>query len=147
VLSVLDFINRVRVLQDLSQWDALPLIETETDDERGDVVAFALGVPVGESEQPDWATNGRWVMRFPDGVIARRVGIVCGLEWLADPPEVRLPDALVDLAVSQHHDVVVSDEAGFVRGWWVPGDEDGMPVFRTPTDPLIPGDFGLSERG
>jgi hypothetical protein len=73
---------------------------------------------------------------------ARRVGIVTSLDWMAEPPEVSLPDALVDLAVSQHHDVVVGDAVGYVRGWWVP-HADGSPVFLTPADPLIPGDCGV----
>jgi len=143
VVSVLDFINRIRTLQQLDEWNALPLLGAEADDEHNDVVAAALGVPVGESEHPDWAAQGHWVMRFPDRLTARRVGIVCGLAWLPEPPEVRLPDALVDLAVSQHLDVVVRDDVGFVRGWWVPDEQNGMPVFLTPTDPLIPGDCDL----
>lgn len=146
VTSVLDFINRVRTLQNLDEWGALPLLGTEADDERNDVVASALGGPVGESEHPEWAAQGRWVMRLPDRLTARRVGIVTGLEWLPEPPAVRLPDALVDLAVAQHLDVVVHDGIGFVRGWWVPGDEGGLPVFLTPTDPLIPGDCGIHGR-
>jgi hypothetical protein len=46
VISFLDFINRARVLQGLDEWRALRLIETEADDERGGLVAFARGVPV-----------------------------------------------------------------------------------------------------
>ncbi len=143
MVSVLDFINRVRTLQDLGEWGALPLLRTEADDEHHDVVASALGVSVGESEHHDWAAQGRWVMRFADRLTARRIGIVTGLEWRGDPPEVQLPDALVDLAVSQHLDIVVRDDVGFVRGWWVPGDDDGMPVFLAVTDPLIPANGGV----
>jgi hypothetical protein len=44
---------------------------------------------------------------------------------------------LVDLAVSEHYDVVVEDEEGWLRGWWIPGD-DGLPAFLTPNDLLIP---------
>jgi hypothetical protein len=146
VVSVLAFINRIRTLRDLDEWSALPLLGTEADDDHNDVVAAALGVPVGESEHPEWGAQSRWVMRFADRLTARRVGIACGLEWVPEPPEVRLPDALVDLAVSQHLDVVVRDEVGYVRGWWVPDEESGMPVFVTPTDPLIPGDCDINRR-
>lgn len=54
-----------------------------------------------------------------------------GEPWHSDPHEVRLPDELIDLAVSQHFNVVVSDGRGIVRGWWIP-DEEGMPLFVTP---------------
>jgi hypothetical protein len=44
--------------------------------------------------------------------------------------------------VSQHFDVVVGDDDGFVRGWWVSDDDAGVPVFLTPSDLLISDDRG-----
>jgi hypothetical protein len=82
LVSVLDFVNRVRTLQGLGERVALPLLGTEADDEHSDAVASALGVPVGESEHPQWAEGARWVMRFPERRIARDVGMVTGLDWL-----------------------------------------------------------------
>jgi hypothetical protein len=117
VTSVLGFINRIRIMLDLPELGALSLLGTEPDHEFNSVLSAALEVPVGESAHPEWAEQGRWVMRFAGGMTARRVGIVTSLDWLAEPPEVRLPDALVDLAVSQHLDVVVGDGVGYVRGW------------------------------
>lgn len=140
--SVLDFINRVRTICELTEWVELPFLGTEPDHETGCVVAAALGVPVGESGNPEWAAQGLWVMRFDDLRLARRVGVVTGQAWLSESPEVRLPEVLVDLAVAQHLDAVVPDDVGFVRGWWVPTG-NGDRHFHKPGDPLIPGDCGV----
>lgn len=136
--SVLDYVNRVRVLLGSSVLPGLPLLGTEADAEGRDVLGTALGVPIGRSEHPDWASRERWVMRFDDVSTAERVATALGSEWVATPPEVVLPGELVDLAVSEHYDVVVEDEEGWVRGWWIP-DDDGLPVFLTPNDLLVPG--------
>jgi hypothetical protein len=101
------------------------------------VLGSALGISVGGSEHPEWSARGRWVIRFDDASVAHRVASSLGQEWLTEPAEVVLPDALVDLAVSNHYGVVVEDDEGWVRGWWVP-DDDGLPEFITPTDPLVP---------
>ena len=114
----------------------LELLTTEADDESHDVVGSALCVPVGESEHPEWAERGVWVMRLVDGLTAARVGVVTGLEWFAEPAEVRLPECLVDLAVSQHFDLVVSDDLGLVDGWWMP-DEHGFPSYVTSEEPVL----------
>lgn len=137
MISVLDFVNRVRALTGASPLPGLPLLGTEPDDEERDVLRSALGVSVGASEHSDWSTQGRWVMRFHDASNAERVASALGQEWLDEPPEVALPDALVDLAVSEHFAVVVEDDEGWLRGWWAPGD-DGHPEFFTPSDPLVP---------
>ena len=60
------------------------------------------------------------MIRFRDRLTARRVGIVMGLEWTPHPAEVRLPDQVIDLAVSQGVGRVEADEDGNLRGWWVP---------------------------
>jgi hypothetical protein len=85
-------------------------------------------------------------MRFEDRLTARRIGVVTGQEWIAEPPEVDLPDALIDLAVASHYDLVEPDEWGFVAGWWVPDDEAEL-AWHTPTDELVPGDCGVSSPG
>ena len=36
MVSVLDFINRIRTLQQLDEWNALPLLGAEADDEHND---------------------------------------------------------------------------------------------------------------
>jgi hypothetical protein len=138
VISVLDFVNHVRALTATSPLPGLPLLGTQPDDEERDVLGSALSVSVGASEHPDWSARGRWVMRFHDASTAQRVATALGQEWLAEPPEVVLPDALVDLAVSEHYDVVVEDDEGWVRGWWAPAGDDGLPEFLTPSDPLVP---------
>ena len=137
VISVLDYVNRVRALLGSSVLPGLPLLGTEADAEGRDVLGTALGVQIGWSEHPDWAIRERWVMRFDDASTAARVATALGAEWVAKPPEVVLPDELVDLAVAEHLDVVVEDEEGWVRGWWIP-DADGLPAFLTPNDLLVP---------
>ena len=102
------------------------------------MLGSALSVPVGGSDHPNWS-HERWVIRLEDASTAERVGTALGQEWVAEPPEVALPDAVTDLAVSQHYEVVVDDDEGWVRGWWIP-DDDGLPSFVTPTDLLIPVD-------
>jgi len=135
VISVLEFVNRVRALQGLPACGGLALRGIAPDGEHC-IISAALGVPIDLSVHPEWSARGCWVMRFARWETAWRVGIGMDLPWLARPPQVCLPDALVDLAVSENLDVVVGDESGFVRGWWVP-DDDGFPCFLTPTEPLI----------
>lgn len=84
-------------LNNLPERGALPLLGTEPDSERDRVLAAAFGLPVGESDILNGPGRARWVMRFHERLTARRVGIVIRQDWLAAPPEVRLPDALVDL--------------------------------------------------
>jgi hypothetical protein len=43
----------------------------------------------------------------------------------------------VDLAVSGHQEVIVEDDEGWVRGWWVP-HEGEVAAFITPDEPLVP---------
>lgn len=135
--SLLDFINRVRTLQDLPAHPAVSLADTEPDDEEKCVLGHALGVPVGGSDAK--GRDDKLVMRFNERLVARRVGIVMGLSWTPEPPEVDLPDALVDLTVAQHFGYVEADDIGFLRGWWVPeGPEDTQMCFYTPDDQLLP---------
>lgn len=136
MISVLAYVNWVRALLGSPALPGLPLLGTEADREGRDVLASALGVLIGGSEHRDWSPE-RWMMRLDDAATAERVATALGQEWVAEPPEVRLPDDLIDLAVSQHYGVVVEDEEGWVRGWWVP-DDDGFPAFVTPEDPLVP---------
>lgn len=142
--SVLDFINRVRTLIDLPETAAVVITGTDPGSDDNCVVAQALGVSIGESEAE--GSGEHWVMRFTDRLVARRVGIVMGLRWTADPPEVELPSPIVDLAVSQHFGVLEVDDVGFLRGWWVPAASDHREDMRatewelfTPRDDLIDG--------
>jgi hypothetical protein len=134
-ISVLEFINRVRGACGKEPFVHVPLLGTRADDEEGDVLAAALELSVGRSNNKEWAARDGWVMRFDDVAVAKRVAHALGVEWVAEPPEVRLPDALVDLSVSQHY-AVVEDEEGWLRGWWIP-DANGLPEFCTPHDPLV----------
>ncbi len=83
-------------------------------------------------------------MHFAEPWIAEQVATSLGLESVAEPPEVALPDALVDVAVSEQFDVVVEDDEGWVRGWWVP-DAEGIPEFITPSDAIVELRSGRSE--
>lgn len=148
--SLLDFVERVRTLQDLPLVGAISLSDAVVDDEERCVLALALGCRVGGVE----TSEGEWpmAMHFPDRLLARRIGIVMGLPWSATPPAVRLPDAIADVAVSHHFGLTEAGELGFLRGWWVPVDEDdGELAFFTPHDELLPdGDWLLpsqSRRG
>lgn len=140
--SLVDFIDRVRTLQDLPPHGAVALAGTDPDDEDACVLAVALGCRVtsvggDDGGGPEWL----YAMRFDDRLLARRIGVVLGLEWRAEPPAVRLPDAVMDLAVSQHLGKVEADDVGFLRGWWVPmGDEgEGEWEYLTPyDDDLLP---------
>lgn len=134
-MAVLGFVNTVRALCGRPARRALPLTGCERDRDDRCVVSMALGLEVGDSAHPPWAADGRWVMRLSDAATARRVGARTGQAWRAHPPEVRLPEALVDLAVSHHLGLVVPDDDGRVRGWWLPG-ADGFPAFRTPEAPV-----------
>ena len=135
-ISVLAYVNRVRALLGSPAVPGLPLLGTDADDEHRGVLGSALGAPIGGSEHPGWSSD-RWVMRVDDASTAERVAKELGQDWAGEPPEVTLPDALIDLAVAQHYDVVVEDDEGWVRGWWVP-DGDGFPEFLTPADLLVP---------
>ncbi len=107
---------------------------TERDDDKKCILASALGVPVSGRD----ALGQEWVMRFSDRLVARRVGIVMGLAWRPDPPEVTLPDALVDLCVSEHFGVIEVDDIGFLKCWWVPQGPNGTHLFPfAPTDDLV----------
>src|SRR4051794_38163389 len=123
--SLLDFVERIRTLQDLPLAGAIVLLGTVPDDPEQCVLAAALGAPVGPvgGTGPD---DHEWdaALWLSDRLTARRIGIVMGLEWRADPPAVRLPGDVADLAVSQHRGCVEADEIGFLRGWWVPSDDD-----------------------
>jgi hypothetical protein len=112
VISALEYVNRVRALLGSTVLPGLPFLDTDADAEGRDVLGTALGAPIGGSEHPDWSARDRWVMRFGDATTAERVATALGSEWVSEPPEVVLPEALVDLAVSDHYDVVVEDEEG-----------------------------------
>jgi hypothetical protein len=129
-ISVLEFINRVRAVLRYPALLALPVVGTD------DVLESALGLGVGGAENMHWELERRWVMRFDLAWLAERVATALALEWVAEPPEVALPDALIDLAVSEHLEVVVEDDEGWVRGWWVP-DTAGLPRFLTPDDRIV----------
>ncbi len=73
---------------------------TEEDAETNCVVATAQGVPVGESEHPDWSADSKRVMRLPDRAMARVVGMVTEREWRTYPPEVALPEEVMDGCVA-----------------------------------------------
>lgn len=118
----LELINRVRAADGRS-----PLLFLRMDEDC--VLEAALELPIGWAEHPAWRGQEHWVVRLPDAYTARLVGYALDQPWQAH--EVRLPDSLIDLAVSQHFDVVIADQAGVVRGWWIP-DEDGLPLFVTP---------------
>ncbi len=51
-------------------------------------------------------------MRFDHASTAERVATALGQTWVAEPSEVTLPEALIDLTVSQHFDVVVVERTG-----------------------------------
>jgi len=137
-ISVLAFINAVRAELRRPALPALPYVGTD------DVLAAALGVEVDGAENLHWELAGRWVMHFAEPWIAEQVATSLGLESVAEPPEVALPDALVDVAVSEQFDVVVEDDEGWVRGWWVP-DAEGIPEFITPSDAIVELRSGRSE--
>lgn len=119
--SLVDFIDRVRTLQDLPPHGVLALTGTEPDNEDACALATALGCRV-TSVGGDDGGGPEWLhaMRFDDRLLPRRIGVVLGLDWRADPPAVRLPDAVADVAVSQHMGKVEADDVGLLRGWWVP---------------------------
>jgi hypothetical protein len=138
--SLVDFINRVRTLQDLPKLLAVPVAGTERDDDEKCILASALDVQVCSDEE-----RNEWVMRFSDRRLARRVGIVMGLPWRLDPPEVTLPDPLIDLCVSEHFGFIEADEIGFLKCWWVPQGPDDTDLYPlAPTDDLVDsGDWHL----
>jgi hypothetical protein len=124
--SLLEWVNSVRTLLDRPELPGIELDRTERDDDENCVVAMALGQPVGPSAASEDALD--WVIRFDDGRVARRVGIIMGLKWRPEPPEVDLPEAVVDLAVSHHRGWVEADELGFLLAWWVPKSADQEPA-------------------
>lgn len=140
--SLLEFVERVRALQDLPPVGAIDLAATIPDDAERCVLSTALGGTVHAVGWNDQGCDPLWTSALivEDRLVARRIGIVMGLEWQADPPAVRLPDEVGDLGVAQHWGVVEADDMGFLRCWWVPVDDDqGRWTFRTPTEDLLPG--------
>ncbi len=91
------------------------------------LAALGLGVPAGPSEHPDRDAETRFVMRLPERLTARRVGVTTGEPWrgpargLAPGPGHRAHGLRDDDLV-----VAADDNGLFVRGWWVPED-DGFP--------------------
>ncbi len=150
--SLIDFVDRLRILQDLPTRGVVALSGTEVNDDENCLLARALlcrvGTVVGKCTtlDPDWP----WAMRFSDRLLTRRVGIIMGLEWLPTPRAVRLPDAVADLGVAQHNGWVEADDLGLLSGWWVPADDQdgatGKWSYLTPyQDDLLPGgDWKLS---
>ena len=132
--SLLDFVERVRVLQDLPATGVIVFAGTEPDDDTRCVLATALGCRV-EPRQDD---DGDWhyVMCFQDRLLARRIGICMELSWTAEPPTVRLPEAIADLSVAQSHGTAEPDELGLLRCWWVEDEYSGWHMF-TPHDELL----------
>ena len=143
MISVLDFCNRIRTLLDLDELPCLWLAGTEQDDDEACVVATALGTPVGPSDHPDWESEDRMVMRFADRATARLVGVITELPWREDPPEVQLPEEIMDLAVSHHFSAVDADDFGRLVAWYVldRGSSEWERV--TPTELLIEQDCGV----
>lgn len=141
--SLLDFVERIRVLQDLPPVGAVDLSGTVPDDAERCVLATALGGlvhAVGGTGPDDAVWTSALIV--DDRLTARRIGIVMGLEWRADPPAVRLPDEVADLGVAQHYGTVEADDMGFLRCWWIPVDEgERRWTFRTPSDDLLSGDL------
>ena len=88
VISVLDYVNRVRILLGNPVLPGLPLLGTEADAEGRDILGTALGVPIGGSERPDGSFRERWVMRFEHASTAERVATALASGWGAEPPEV-----------------------------------------------------------
>lgn len=121
---------------DLPPMGGLALAGTLVDDEERCVLATALGCPVrsvGEGDD-EWLS----AVCVPDRNVARRIGVIMGLPWRAEPPAVRLPDSVADVSVAQHYGAVEADEIGMLRCWWVP-ETPGGPATRmvTPTDELL----------
>jgi hypothetical protein len=142
VASLLDFVERIRALQDLPPIGAIELSETVADDAERCLLATALGGTVHAVGWDDPAGDPLWTSALivADRLTARRIGIVMGLDWRADPPAVRLPDEVADVAVAQHVGAVEADDVGFLRCWWIPLDHGEQRwTFRTPTDDLLPG--------
>ena len=142
--SLIDFIDRVRVLLDQPALGAVAVLGTVPDDDEHSILPTALGCTVtsvdGTEDDPEWL----YAMRFADRLVARRVGIVMGLAWRPDPPAVRLPWEVADLAVAEHYGCVERDEVGFLRGWWVTPDPKKRGwTFITPYDDdlLLDGDW------
>jgi len=91
--------------------------------------SLALSVSTWDgAENLHWVLEGRWVVRFAEPWTAEQVTRSLGLERVVEPPEVALPDAVADLAVSEHFDVA-----------------EGIPEFITATDPIVELRSGLSE--
>jgi len=150
---VLSFVNRVRSIQELDDLGAIDVTSGEPDDQDLCFLAQALGCQVTVSQHPVWAQHDRFVMRFADRALARTVGICTEQEWTADHREVALPDEITALVVASHLATVMTDELGFLHGWWVPEDVDenrggqlwqfhAMPGYRIPGQ-----DISLSELG
>jgi hypothetical protein len=131
--SLLDFVNRVRTIQDLDEIPYLLLDGTETDDGENCVLARALGVPIYPVDHGD-----RMEMHFRTAQMARRVGVVMYLEWRSDPPAVLLPHEVSDVAVADHLELVRGDEFGVLQSWLVPTGEPTAPWLElTPDDPHL----------
>jgi hypothetical protein len=123
-IRLLAFINRVRGVQELAPLPWLVMLGTDPGDERGCILAQAMECAIGGSTDPDWAAEGRWVLRFSDRWTARTVAIVTGQPWRPVRLEVELPQELVDFAVSFSVGEVEQDDIGFLRAWRVPADVD-----------------------
>jgi hypothetical protein len=128
--SLLDFIERVRTLQDLPPLGMVVIAGTLPDDDEACVLAAALGCPVRAVGQGD--DEWLYAMCFGDRLVARRVGIIMELPWRAEPPAVRVPDEVADLAVAQHHGRVEGDDIGLLHCWWVPSQDAEEPWWSSP---------------
>src|SRR4051794_5586095 len=124
--ELLAFINQVRSVQDRDHLRYLVMLDLDVDDEEECILATALGVPVGGSNDPAWSAAGRWVIRFDDYATARIAAICTQQEWLPERLEVELPELLVDFATSAHYGLVEQDDIGFVRAWHVPIDGNDL---------------------
>ena len=139
--SLIDFIDRVRVQLDQPALGAVTVLGTVPDDDDHSILPTALGCTVtsigGLEDNPEWL----FAMCFDDRLVALGVGIVLGLPWRPEPPAVRLPWAVADLAVAEHYGCVERDEVGFLRGWWESSDAERRDwTFVTPyDDDLLPG--------
>jgi hypothetical protein len=138
--NLMEWVNRVRTLQDLPAIGAIHVADNP-DDADECVVAGAIGCRVEGLNDVAFGRQGRsweWTMRFDERLLARRVGIVMGLPWLPDPPAVELPVASVDLACAESFGRLETDWLNLLTGWWVPADPaESAWEYLTPEDDLL----------
>lgn len=83
-LRLLGFINQVRAEHWLNPLRNLGTLGADPDDERECILAQAMECAVGESDDPVWAGEGRWVMRFESLRTAAAVARMTGQDWVPE---------------------------------------------------------------